>query len=132
MSDRALIAGGLGFVLALGAYPVWHGLASEAESERPELEASADASGCVEDTLFMRANHQQLLNDWRTSVVREGHSVHTSTSGALAGEAFDMSLTETCLGCHRSQDAFCGRCHEYADVEPTCWSCHVVPEGGGG
>ena len=129
MTDRTLIAGGLALVLVLGGYPVWSGLGADGDVGRPELERARDPSGCVEDTLFMRANHQQLLNDWRTAVVRDGEWTYTSTSGAHEGEHFEMSLTGTCLDCHASQDAFCGRCHEYADVEPTCWGCHVVPEG---
>ncbi|MGD2070190.1 MAG: sulfate reduction electron transfer complex DsrMKJOP subunit DsrJ [Gemmatimonadota bacterium] len=126
MRDRTFIAVGLGLVLVLGAYPVWNGLRAEGEEGRPTLERASDPSGCVEDTLFMRANHQELLNEWRTAVVRDGEVHYTSTSG----RQFEMSLTGTCLGCHESQEAFCGRCHTWADVEPTCWNCHVAPEGG--
>jgi hypothetical protein len=128
MTDRTLIAAGLVLVLAVGAYPVWSGLGGDGDPGRPVLERARDASGCVEDTLWMRANHQQLLNGWRTAVVRDGEWRYTSASG----REFEMSLTGTCLGCHTSSEAFCTRCHEYADVEPTCWSCHVAPEGEGG
>jgi len=58
-------------------------------------------------------------------VVRDGERYYTSTSG----EQFVMSLTSTCLVCHADRDAFCTTCHDYANVKPTCWDCHVDPEG---
>ena len=58
-------------------------------------------------------------------VVRNGETEYMSTSG----EPHTMSLTGTCLSCHSNRDTFCTACHDYANVEPTCWDCHV--EGGG-
>jgi len=126
MTDRPRIVLGLGVFLVLAAYPVWSALASSAPPERPELERATDSIGCVEDTLWMKAHHADLLNEWRTSVVREGTRTYVSTSG----RTWDMSLTGTCMSCHQSREAFCERCHTYADVTPTCWNCHVPPEGG--
>ncbi len=128
MADRGRIFLGLGVFLVLAAYPVWSGWVSPARAERPELEPSVDSSGCVEDTAVMKASHQQLLNEWRTAVVRDGQRMWTSSTG----REWEMSLTGTCLNCHANQEAFCQRCHDYADVQPTCWSCHVVPEGEAG
>jgi hypothetical protein len=125
MSDRTRISIGLGIFLLLGAYPAWSGLRSTSEAGRPELERARDSSGCVEDTLYMRANHAILLNRWREDVVRGGESTWRAASGAT----FEMSLTGTCLGCHADRDAFCERCHGWASVRLTCWNCHVEPEG---
>lgn len=125
MRDRATIVLGLGVVLALAAFPVWHALGSDAERARPELEQAVEGPGCVEDTLFMAANHQALLNSWRNAVVRNGERTYVSTTGA----EYEMSLTGTCMRCHTNSQAFCERCHDYAGVTTPCWSCHVAPEG---
>jgi hypothetical protein len=125
MRDRTGIVLGLGAFLALAAFPVWHALASDAERARPELERAVEGPGCVEDTLFMTANHQRLLNAWRTAVVRDGERTWVSSGGA----EHEMSLTGTCMRCHANREGFCDRCHDYAGVTMTCWDCHVSPEG---
>ena len=38
-----------------------------------------------------------------------------------------MSLTNTCLGCHSNKAQFCDQCHNYLEVTPYCWDCHVDP-----
>ncbi|MHC4827694.1 MAG: sulfate reduction electron transfer complex DsrMKJOP subunit DsrJ [Planctomycetota bacterium] len=124
MSDKAKITLGLGAFLVLATFPVWNRLFAAGDAAKPELELPADASQCVEATEYMTANHMDLLNQWRDAVVREGRREHTSS---LTGETYEMSLTGTCLGCHTSRDAFCTRCHDYANVEPTCWDCHLEP-----
>jgi len=125
MRDRTKITMGLGVFLALAAYPVWQGLGSAADPRRPELEPAAEQPRCVEDTVYMTAHHPELLNAWRTAVVRSGERYYT----AADGERFEMSLTGTCMRCHTNSETFCERCHQYAGVTPTCWQCHVVPEG---
>ena len=75
----------------------------------------AGETACVEETSFMTANHMDLLNDWRDAVVREGRLEYTAADGRV----YQMSLTETCLDCHESRDAFCTRGHDYANVTPT-------------
>lgn len=125
MSDRPRIVLGLGVFLALAAYPIWSALAADRSPAQPVLARAVDPTGCVEDTAWMAANHQELLNDWRTAVVRRGEHEYVSTSGVT----HEMSLTGTCLQCHGDAEAFCETCHEYAGVTPGCWSCHV---GAGG
>jgi hypothetical protein len=73
------------------------------------------------DTDYMRAEHMQLLDLWRHSVVRNGKRVFVNTSG----KEFNMSLSNTCLDCHSNKADFCDRCHTYASVEPYCWDCHI-------
>ena len=125
MSDKAKITAGLVVFMMLVAYPIWHGFGSGEDRSRPELELPEDESRCVEDTEYMTANHMDLLNDWRNAVVRDGRRDYVSASG----ETYVMSLTGTCMGCHTSRANFCTRCHDYADVTPKCWDCHVEPEG---
>jgi hypothetical protein len=125
MRDRTGIVIGLGAFLALAALPVWNALGSSADKTPPTLQRAVEGPNCVEDTLYMASHHEELLNAWRTAVVRDGERYYTSSSG----ERYEMSLTGTCMRCHASSDAFCERCHQYANVSVTCWQCHVAPEG---
>ena len=97
---------------------------------KPDLAAGtdADAKQCVEPVggtraetkEYMRLNHQQLLKDERTKVVREGNP----TPGHR------LSL-EACFTCHNYKD-FCQQCHSYNGVEPGCFDktggCHSTEE----
>ena len=84
--------------------------------------APIDSSKCILPTEYMRAHHMQILNKWRHDSVREGNRTFVNPQG----EHFDKSLN-TCLGCHGSNPMFCFMCHEYANVKPTCWNCHLSP-----
>ena len=128
MADRGKILIGLAVFVILVTFPFWSGLAASGEAEitRPELEYPADAEACVEETEWMTANHMNLLNEWRNAVVREGAVEYTASNG----KTYTMSLTKTCLDCHGDPDNFCTRCHDYADVTPTCWECHTKVGGG--
>ena len=132
MGDRGKIVLGLAVFVILVTFPFWSRLAASGEVQTmlPELEYPADETACVEDTPYMKANHMNLLNDWRDNLVRRGVEEYTSTSGANAGRVYQISLTKTCLDCHDNRDDFCTRCHDYADVTPTCWECHTTPGGG--
>jgi len=82
---------------------------------------------CLMPTDWMRANHMQMLVDWRDKVVR------TNEKGAPNGRYFEApdgrkylaSLNNTCMDCHSNKVEFCDRCHNYAAVVPTCWGCHL-------
>ena len=125
MNDRTKITAGLVVFVALAAFPIWYTLAAAEETARPALEMPENATQCVEPKAYMTANHMDLLNRWRNAVVRDGQWTYTSTSD----EEYAMSLTGTCMSCHTSREAFCQRCHDYANVAPTCWNCHLQPEG---
>ena len=125
MSDKVKIYAGLAAFVVLVGFPVWHALASAESGARPELELPAGETQCIEETAYMTANHMNLLNGWRNAVVREGARDYVATSG----ESYVMSLTATCLGCHSDVETFCTRCHDYANVAPKCWDCHVTPGG---
>ncbi|MHC4779607.1 MAG: sulfate reduction electron transfer complex DsrMKJOP subunit DsrJ, partial [Planctomycetota bacterium] len=70
-------------------------------------------------------NHMSLLLEWRDAVVREGKKY----TDEVGGKKYRISLVKTCLGCHTDKAAFCDRCHDYADVAPDCWNCHIEPKG---
>ena len=125
MSDKGKIIGGLVVFLILVTFPLWHTVAAGGEATQPELEYPVGESQCIEDTDYMRANHMDILNQWRNSVIRDGVTEYTASSG----ERFTMSLTGTCMSCHDNRDTFCTACHDYSNVTPKCWSCHVEPRG---
>jgi hypothetical protein len=79
---------------------------------------------CVRDTVFMRANHMNLLMHQRDKTVLEG--IRTK----------QYSLKE-CVACHAVLDSngqpvsyqtpkhFCRSCHDYAAVKIDCFECHA-------
>ena len=127
MYDRGKIVPGLVVFVLLVTAPFWWNLAGGA-GPRPVPERPAGETRCVEDKAFMTANHMKLLYAWRDAVVREGRSTYVSKAHGKTVEV-EMSLTKTCLKCHASKERFCNRCHNYVDVHPTCWDCHVEPKG---
>lgn len=164
MNDKPRIIAGLVVFIALALFPVWYGLggmASGYPTDKDDLELdlpdradqvlfATDADyHCIEDLEFMRANHMDTLNNWRNAVVRDGQKLYTSQA---YGVPYEMSLTHTCMRCHKSRQAFCAKCHEYAGVksfgrldpsmapppgqaEPQeeygvmCWNCHLQKRG---
>lgn len=79
---------------------------------------------CVESKEFMRAEHMQLLNNWRDSVLRDGQRIYVSSTG----KHIPMSLQNTCMKCHSNKSKFCDACHNYVAVKPYCWDCHIAPK----
>jgi hypothetical protein len=125
MYDAGKIITGLIIFLILLAFPLWYSAGpGEASYEKPELELPKDAQECIEPTEWIRANHMELLDNWRDKVVREDKTIYVSSSG----EEITMSLQNTCMDCHTSKTEFCDKCHNAAAVSPYCWDCHVAPE----
>ena len=113
--------------LALVLGPILYNFAIGDAREVPELKILPDAGpNCIEDKVWMKENHMQLLMDWRDTVVREGNRMYRST--AFPDMEINMSLTSECLNCHSNKSEFCDRCHNYLKVKPYCWDCHIVPE----
>ena len=122
MNDKKLIVTGIIIFIVLVTFPFWFNLGKAAPAPELKLTDKAKAAkACVMDTDYMRAEHMQLLDVWRHSVVRNGKRVFVNTSG----KEFNMSLSNTCLDCHSNKADFCDRCHTYASVEPYCWDCHI-------
>lgn len=128
MSDVLKAVIGLAIFFALAAFPIWYSLGIADDASAPpfpaDLEMPTGSSECVKDKEYMIANHMDLLNRWRDEVVREG-----DTSGVeIGGRMYEKSLTKGCMSCHTSRENFCAKCHNYADVKPACWNCHVEPK----
>jgi len=138
MYDANKVIPGLIAFLAILTIPAWYALGNTPAP--PDNEAALrllreQGQECVESREYMRANHMELLNSWRLAAVREGQQTYTSMDGRRTVE---ISLTDTCLDCHADADGstypvaaasalpeFCNSCHDYAGVEPDCFSCHL-------
>ena len=120
--DKGKVIFGLIIFGALTTFPFWYNLGKAAPA--PELvltEKAKTAKECVRSTEYMRAEHMQLLDVWRDTVVRDGKRVYINPHG----KSFNMSLSNTCLDCHSNKAEFCDRCHNYVSVYPYCWDCHI-------
>ena len=117
----------LGIIIFVGLFtsPIWYDLASGKAADKPNLvlPAKEDQKECVNTAEYMREFHMDLLNVWRDEVVRKGIRTYTS----YTGKRYDMSLTNTCTGCHSNTSEFCDQCHNYVGVTPYCWDCHIKP-----
>ncbi len=124
MYDAGKIITGLIIFLCLITFPSWYNVVGGKAAYTPEPKIVTEEKQCVEPTQYMRTSHMQLLDDWRNAVVREGNRVYVATDG----KKYNMSLSNTCLNCHSNKAEFCDQCHNYVEVTPTCWNCHVIPE----
>lgn len=131
MNDKKWIMLGLVIFVGLFSFPLWYNLLIKGGSAAPApqivLTAKAQAAKeCVLPTEYMKANHMQVLDLWRHSVVRNAKREFVNPEG----KTFNMSLSNTCLDCHSNKAEFCDRCHNYASVRPYCWDCHIEnPKG---
>ena len=122
MYDQGKIVTGLVIFVIVMTFPFWYNMGKAAPPPDPVLTAKAKAAKeCVLPTALMRTTHMQLLNEWRTSVVRDADRLYISSRGVK----YEMSLSKTCLDCHSNPAEFCDRCHNYAAVTPYCWDCHI-------
>jgi hypothetical protein len=121
MKDKPIIISGIVVVVVVLTFPFWYALGSGRNNAPPELDKPPGK--CLEDVEYMRAHHVDLLKEWRELVVRDGKKYDPKRPGC------EMSLTKTCMSCHTNRATFCDRCHNYADVRPACWDCHVDGQG---
>ncbi|MDJ0666385.1 MAG: sulfate reduction electron transfer complex DsrMKJOP subunit DsrJ [Desulfobacterales bacterium] len=123
MNDKNKVIAGIVIFFVLLTSPFWYNLLA-AKTPAPEVVLTAKAKAakvCVRDTAWMKANHMQLLDEWRDAVVLKSERIYVSPDG----KEYNMSLSNTCLDCHSNYTEFCQRCHEYASIEPYCWECHI-------
>lgn len=123
MYDVGKIITGLVIFLVILSFPLWYN-AGHAAYKVPELQLPKDKKECIESKQWMRANHMELLNEWRDEVVRNNMAMYVNA----AGKEIPISLQNTCMKCHSSKEKFCDKCHQTAAVDPYCWDCHVAPE----
>ncbi len=130
--DAKPIAIGLIIFVVLVSFPVWytHGKAAPAPTPKldtPVIQKMAQKQ-CVMPKEEMITGHMQLLNDWRTQVVRNGQRMYVASDG----KTYEMSLQNECARCHSNKTEFCDQCHTYAGLKvgttPYCWNCHVAPK----
>jgi hypothetical protein len=123
---------GLAIFVGLFTLPFWYNMgkaapAPEAKIDTPVIQQMA-VKQCILPKEAMRTEHMQLLNDWRTWVVRDGLSTYV----AADGKTYTMSLQNECMKCHSNKSQFCDTCHSYAGMQvgsvPYCWTCHVAPK----
>ena len=125
MYDKGKVITGLCIFVALLTFPFWYNLGKAAPAPEPILSAKAKAAKtCVMSKKYMKAEHMQLLNEWRDTVVRNTKRIFVNADG----KKFNMSLSNTCLDCHDDKAEFCDKCHNYASVVPYCWDCHLDPK----
>jgi hypothetical protein len=73
MHDTGKIVGGVIIFVVLMTSPLWYNALTAAPAEAPTLDQPPNGSKeCVEPKEYMRANHMDLLNEWRDEVVRNG------------------------------------------------------------
>jgi hypothetical protein len=84
--------------------PFWYNLGKASKIIEPELSLKAKQEKfCVESKDYMKANHMQLLDEWRDSVVREGKRHYTGFNGR---EYHNLSFQNTCMDCHHNKKEF--------------------------
>ncbi len=105
MNDKVKVIIGLLIFVGLLTFPIWSSFGSKASAPEIELSATAEAAGqCVLEKEDMIRNHMQVLDVWRSSVVRDGKRIYKNEKG----KTFDMSLSTgkgSCIGCHESNQA---------------------------
>ncbi|OGW37951.1 MAG: hypothetical protein A2Y97_05425 [Nitrospirae bacterium RBG_13_39_12] len=122
----------IGIIIFVGlvTFPLWSNMGKIEVKPDPKTDTAEimklpeNERVCVEATTFMKKEHMQLLNDWRDWVVRDGETIYVNATG----KEYTMSLQKTCMKCHSNKTKFCDVCHNYADVKPYCWDCHIAPK----
>ena len=130
MYKPAKIIVALVIFLAIVTFPIWSSIGSDSVSpdveislDTPAINALGDDATCIYDTDYMRANHMKVLDDWKVEVVRNGNRMIVTEDG----REYLASLQNTCFECHSNYEDFCLKCHEYSNVDPSCWECHLEP-----
>jgi hypothetical protein len=129
MYDTGKVIIGIIIFILIFTAPLWLNLSGGQAAYKPVLKPVAIGE-CVESKEYMRAFHMDLLNQWRDSVVRMDFRFLKRNGKAfiIKGEKAEMSLSSACLRCHSDKVNFCDKCHNYLDVKPYCWDCHVDPK----
>jgi hypothetical protein len=123
MHDAGKIILGLILFLGIVTYPVWHNAMNGKAGYIPTPKAPPDKKQCIEPKQAIRVIHRDLLAEWKESVVRKGMRTYLASDT----KTYAMSLTRTCMNCHKDKAEFCDQCHNYMGVKPRCWDCHNYP-----
>jgi hypothetical protein len=129
MYDRWKIIIGIIIFIGIATFPILYdiGKASvpppEPKIDTPEIQKMAEKK-CIESKSYMQTEHMVMLNNWRDLVVRDGDRIYIASDG----KEYAMSLQNTCMRCHSNKKEFCDECHNYVEVTPYCWDCHIAPK----
>jgi hypothetical protein len=123
MYNKGTIIPGLIIFVLIVTFPIWFNGLKAGSLPKPELPPGGEKK-CVESVEYMRANHMQLLNEWRDNVLRDGNR----TVVTVEGKDYRKGLQMACMQCHSNKEKFCDSCHTYAAVKPYCWDCHLSPK----
>jgi len=116
------------FVILI-TFPLWYNLGKTAS--KPDLKIDTPViqqmkeKQCIEPKAAMKTLHMKILDEWRHEVVR-GDSNRFYT--AADGKVYEKSLQNGCMKCHANKTQFCDQCHNYLQVKPACWDCHIAPK----
>ncbi len=127
MYDGGKIIIGIVIFILVFTSPIWTNWLNPEEAHAPDIKYPENYEECVADKEYMNAFHMDMLNDWRDLVVRQNirYLEKDGKPFMIDGKKAEMSLTKTCLKCHAVKEDFCDQCHNYLDVVPYCWDCHV-------
>ena len=126
MYDAGKIITGLVIFALFVTSPFLLSMGGDVDMPKPVIKTSGT---CVESAEYMRANHMQILNDWRDEVVRDNNRVYTSKEyGTKFVKSLSSAGKDSCLSCHSNKEEFCDTCHNYTAVTPYCWECHITPK----
>ncbi len=130
MYNGGKIIVGLIIFIAFFTFPFYYNMGQVNAKPEPKIDTPviqslpAAQKHCVESKEFMRAEHMQLLNQWRDTAVRGGDRIFEGMNGTK----YYISLQNTCMRCHSNKKEFCDKCHNYMGVRPYCWDCHIAPK----
>ncbi len=125
MYNAKLVILGILVFVALSTAPFWVSSFGKGDYVRPAVTLPQSEKECVEPVAFMRAEHMQLLNEWRDQALRNEQRTYVSSTG----KKWEISLQNTCMKCHNNPQEFCDKCHVSNSVYPYCWDCHILPKG---
>ena len=122
MYNKGLIVPGLVVFVFIATFPLWYNGLSAGPVPKPELPPGGEKA-CVAPAEVMRSTHMVMLNRWRDEALRDG----LRTAVVADGKEYRKGLQLACMSCHTNKEKFCDTCHNYAAVQPYCWSCHLTP-----
>jgi hypothetical protein len=116
------------FVIVV-TFPLWYNLGKAAAKPDPKINTPVieqmKEKQCIEPKASMITSHMKILDEWRSEVVRGDYKrLYTAANGKV----YEKSLQNGCMKCHSNKTQFCDQCHNYMEVKPFCWDCHIAPK----
>jgi hypothetical protein len=128
MYDSGKIITGIVIFVIIVTLPIWYNLGRATPPPAPKIDTpviqAMKEKTCIEPKQAMKGSHMKILDEWRHTVVRTGERLYVAPDG----KQYDMSLQNTCMKCHSNKTQFCDQCHNYLQVKPYCWDCHLAPK----